>query len=211
MTWHRDRPGFVRAAAICAVVAGLSAVAAPAAGAATASTRAHAGAGSAAWRQLSWRLLDTGTQTHFRGLSVVSRRVAWLGGYDGTVLRTVDGGRTWINASPAGASALQFRDIQAFSATAAVAMAAGSGRDSRLYVTANGGQSWRLAYENTSPQAFFDCMSFFSPRRGLVLSDPVNGKFRILATRDGGRDWAVLPTAGMPAALPGAAGSAASG
>ena len=155
--------------------------------------------------------MDTGTQTHFRGLSVVSRKVAWLGGYDGVVLRTVDGGRTWINASPAGASALQFRDIQAFSATAAVAMAAGTGTDSRLYVTANGGRSWRLAYTNTNPQAFFDCMAFFNPRHGLVLSDPVNGKFRILATRDGGRDWSVLPTAGMPPALPGEAGFAASG
>src|SRR5690348_11169038 len=120
MTWQRDRSGFVRMAAICAVVAGLSAAAAPAACAATTSTRAHAGAGSAAWRQLSLRVVDTGTQTHFRGLSVVSRNVAWLGSYDGVVLRTVDGGRTWIHASPEGASALQFRDIQAFSATAAV-------------------------------------------------------------------------------------------
>src|SRR6266702_4613671 len=161
MTWHRDRSGFVRAAAVCAVITGLSAVAAPGAG--------------PAGRQLSWRLLDTGTQAHFRGLSVVSRQVAWLGGYDGVVLRTVDGGRTWINASPAGASALQFRDIETFSATAAVAMAAGTGTDSRLYVTANGGRSWRLAYQNTNPQAFFDCMAFFDPRHALALSDPVNG------------------------------------
>src|SRR5690348_9666666 len=204
MTWHRDRPGFVRAAAICAMVAGLSAVAVPAAGAATASARAHtdAGAGPGAWRQLSWRLLDTGTQTHFRGLSVVSERVAWLGGYDGVVLRTVNGGRSWIDASPAGASALQFRDIEAFSATRAVAMAAGTGTASRLYVTADGGRSWRLSYKNTNPQAFFDCMAFFNHRQGLVLSDPVNGKFRILSTRDGGRDWRVLPSAGMPHALP---------
>jgi photosystem II stability/assembly factor-like uncharacterized protein len=209
MTWHHDRSGFVRAALVCAVMAGLSAVAVPAAGAATGT--AHAGAGPAAGRQLSWRLVDTGTQTHFRGLSVVSRDVAWLGGYNGVVLRTVDGGRTWINASPAGASTLQFRDIEAFSATAAVAMAAGTGTDSRLYVTANGGRSWRLAYKNTNPQAFFDCMAFFNPRHGLVLSDPVNGKFRILSTRDGGRDWTVLPTAGMPPALPGEAGFAASG
>src|SRR5215831_13557501 len=148
MTWHRDHPRFVRAAAVCAAVAGLSAVVVPAAGA-------------AAGRQLSWRLVDTGTQTHFRGLSVVSRSVAWLGGYDGVVLRTVNGGRSWISASPAGASSLQFRDIEAFSATRAVAMAAGTGTDSRLYVTANGGRSWRLAYQNTNPQAFFDCMAFF--------------------------------------------------
>jgi len=194
---------------VCAAVAGLSAVVVPAAGAATGSARPSAG--QAGGRQLSWRLVDTGTQTHFRGLSVVSRKVAWLGGYDGVVLRTVDGGRSWINASPAGASALQFRDIEAFSATQAVAMAAGSGTDSRLYVTANGGRSWRLAYQNTNPEAFFDCMAFFNPRHGLVVSDPVDGKFRILSTRDGGRDWTVLPNAGMPAALPGEAGFAASG
>ncbi len=133
--------------------------------------------------------MNTGTQDHFRGLAVVSRQVAWLGGYDGVVLRTVDGGRTWINASPAGASALQFRDIAAFSATAAVAMAAGTGTASRLYVTADGGRSWHLAYKNTNPQAFFDCMAFFTSRHGLVLSDPVNGKFRILSTRTGGRSW----------------------
>jgi photosystem II stability/assembly factor-like uncharacterized protein len=209
MTWHRDHLRFVRAAAVCAAVAGLSAVVVPAASAATGS--AQPSAGPAAGRQLSWRLLDTGTQTHFRGLSVVSRSVAWLGGYDGVVLRTVNGGRSWINASPAGASALQFRDIEAFSATRAVAMAAGTGTDSRLYVTANGGRSWRLAYQNTNPQAFFDCMAFFNPRQGLVLSDPVDGKFRILSTRNGGRNWTVLPNAGMPAALPGEAGFAASG
>ena len=69
----------MRVAAICAVAAGLSAVAVPAAGAATGSARAPTGAG----RQLSWRLVDTGTQTHFRGLSVVSRHVAWLADEDG--------------------------------------------------------------------------------------------------------------------------------
>jgi photosystem II stability/assembly factor-like uncharacterized protein len=159
----------------------------------------------------SWRLLDTGSTSHFRGLSAVSRSVAWVGGYDGVVLRTVDGGRTWSDVSPVGASTLQFRDIEATDAGHAVAMAAGTGTDSRLYVTDDGGRSWRLSYQNTDPAAFFDCMSFFDPRHGLVLSDPVDGKFRILATRDGGRSWSVLPNAGMPAALPGEAGFAASG
>ena len=43
------------------------------------------------------------------------------------------------------------------------------------------------------------------------MSDPVDGKFRILSTSDGGRSWKVLPSAGMPAALDGEAGFAASG
>lgn len=160
---------------------------------------------------LSWRMLHTATVNHFRGLAAVSRNIAWLGGYDGMVLRTVDGGRTWTDVSPSGASDLQFRDISAFDARHAVAMAAGSGTDSRMYVTNDGGRSWRVAYQNTNPAAFFDCMSFTNRRHGLVLSDPVEGRFRILATRDGGRTWRVLPSAGMPLAQPGEAAFAASG
>src|SRR5690348_14950198 len=212
MTLPRHPARFARAAAMCAAAVGLSAAVIPAASAASQPAPAvgRAAAGHFPSR-LSWKLLDTGTQVHFRGLAAVSRKVAWLGGYDGVVLRTVNGGRTWINASPAGASALQFRDIEAFSATRAVAMAAGTGTNSRLYVTSNGGHTWSLAYQNTNPEAFFDCMAFFNPQHGLVLSDPVDGKFRILSTRNGGRSWTVLPNAGMPPALSGEAGFAASG
>ena len=156
-------------------------------------------------------MVATGSTLHFRALSAVSADVAWVGGYDGVVLRTVNGGRTWKDVSPAGASSLQFRDIQATDASHAVAMSAGSGPDSRLYETANGGRTWTLAYTNHNPAAFFDCMSFYNADHGLVLSDPVNGKFRILSTLNGGRTWTVLPTAGMPAVGANQFGFAASG
>lgn len=160
-----------------------------------------------------WRLLDTGTTNHFRGLAVVDRNDAWLGGYRGQVLRTTDGGATWTDVSPTGPGVkqLQFRDIAASDRNHAVAMAAGSGTDSRLYVTADGGASWRLAYKNAEPSAFFDCMSFSDAAHGLVLSDPVGGRFRVLATADGGVSWTVVPAAGVPPAQPGEAGFAASG
>jgi photosystem II stability/assembly factor-like uncharacterized protein len=172
---------------------------------------APAGAAPATEPSPHWQPVSTGSTSHFRALSVVSRKVVWLGGYDGTVLRTVNGGKTWQNVSPAGASTLQFRDIQASSARHAVAMAAGTATDSRLYETDNGGKSWKLAYTNHNAAAFFDCMSFSNARQGLVLSDPVNGKFRILATSNGGHSWKVLPSAGMPTAASGEYGFAASG
>ena len=222
MTFHRGIVGVLTAvvAAACSLAAAApSAQAAPSAPSEQLASSAPfaqiipsaPSSPSARDRTPSWNLLSTGSQSHFRGLSPVSRTVAWLGGYNGLVLRTVNGGQTWLDASPAGASTLQFRDIAAFGATHAVAMAAGSGTDSRLYVTTDGGRSWRLAYQNTDPAAFFDCMSFFNAQHGLVVSDPVGGKFRILSTRDGGRSWTVLPNAGMPAALPGEAAFAASG
>src|SRR5687768_9441976 len=37
---------------------------------------------------LTWRLLPTGTDAQFRGLSAVNRHVAWVSGTRGTVLRT---------------------------------------------------------------------------------------------------------------------------
>jgi photosystem II stability/assembly factor-like uncharacterized protein len=184
---------------------------APSAGAAPATVRPVTAGHPKPGAQPAWRLVDTGSTSHFRGLSAVSAKVAWVGGYDGTILTTSDGGRHWRDVSPAGAATLQFRDIQGFDTRHAVAMAAGSGTDSVLYVTSDGGRHWRVAYQNTNPAAFFDCMSFSHRNHGQVLSDPVGGKFRILATDDGGRSWWVRSNAAMPAALPGEAAFAAGG
>ncbi|MFI7008559.1 WD40/YVTN/BNR-like repeat-containing protein [Streptomyces sp. NPDC050145] len=159
----------------------------------------------------AWRLTDTGTDARFRGLSAVSRSTAWVAGSRGTVLRTTDGGAHWRNVSPPGASGLELRDIEAFDARRAVALAIGEGEDSRIFRTDDGGATWTEAFRNPDPKAFYDCVTFFDHRNGLAMSDPVDGRYRILSTGDGGRSWKVLPSAGMPAAQPGEAGFAASG
>lgn len=163
---------------------------------------------------LSWKLTNTGTQAQFRGLAPVSRRVAWVSGTAGTVLRTVDGGATWASVGPplsTADAALQFRDIEAFSAQDAVIMSIGNGTDSRIYVTDNGGATWTETFRNTQPKAFYDCMAFSSPLHGLALSDPVNGKFRLIETSDGGHSWRIISNAGMVPALDGEFAFAASG
>jgi photosystem II stability/assembly factor-like uncharacterized protein len=162
-------------------------------------------------RGLSWELSPTGSDARLRGLAAVSRRVAWTSGSEGTVLRTVDGGRSWQDVSPPDTAELQFRDIEAFDARHAVALSIGEGEDSRIYVTSDGGRTWTLAFRNDDPAAFYDCAAFFDRRRGLALSDPVGGTFRIAATEDGGRTWEVLDDARMPPALAGEFAFAASG
>lgn len=159
----------------------------------------------------SWLERPTGSDSRLRGVSAVSEDVAWVSGSGGTVLRTLDGGDTWEDVAPPDAGEQAFRDIEAFGADRAVLLAIGTGEASRLYVTEDGGDTWTLAYQNTDPAAFYDCMAFFDRRRGLVMGDPVGGKFQILATEDGGRSWELLPSDGMPAALPGEFGFAASG
>ncbi|OKJ93597.1 oxidoreductase [Streptomyces sp. CB03234] len=159
----------------------------------------------------SWQLKGTGTEVRFRGLAAVSRSTAWVAGSKGTVLRTSDGGRSWQNVSPADARELEFRDIEAFDGRRAVVLAIGEGEASRIFRTDDAGATWTESFRNTDPRAFYDCVTFFDSRHGLAMSDPVDGKYRILSTGDGGRTWKVLPTTGMPAALPGEAGFAASG
>lgn len=159
----------------------------------------------------AWQLTPTGSTARFRGLSAVSRKVAWVAGTGGTVLRTTDGGTSWSSVGPPGTSALQFRDVEATSARHAVILSIGEGTDSRIYVTDDGGASWSLAFQNEDPAAFYDCLAFTTDLRGFALSDPVDGKFRLQQTRDGGHSWSLVDPAGMPPALAGEFAFAASG
>ena len=159
----------------------------------------------------AWQLTPTGSTASFRGLSAVSKRVAWVSSDAGTVLRTTDGGATWQSVGPPGVSGLLFRDVEAFDEDTAVIQSIGFTPDAfRIYRTTDGGQTWTLVFQNTEPTAFYDCMAFFDRHRGLALSDPINGRFRILATSDGGRTWQIVD-ADMPPALPTEFAFAASG
>ncbi|MFF8411359.1 WD40/YVTN/BNR-like repeat-containing protein [Streptomyces omiyaensis] len=195
------------ASATATLPAAPAAAALPAAPAAAVTPGAAPPAAAAA----GWQPTPTGTDVRFRGLAAVDRSTAWAAGSRGTVLRTADAGRHWSDVSPPGAEGLELRDVEALDARRAVVLAIGEGEASRLLRTEDGGATWTETFRNTDPRAFYDCVTFLDRRHGLALSDPVDGRFRILATRDGGRSWTVLPDSGMPAALPGEAGFAASG
>ncbi|MFF8289765.1 WD40/YVTN/BNR-like repeat-containing protein [Streptomyces sp. NPDC016309] len=212
------KTGRVVSLGLCGVALAATLAAAPAPAGAAAGRADASGAGApgadasgAGPSGAAWRLKPTGTEVRFRGLAAVSRSSAWVAGSKGTVLLTSDGGRSWRNVSPPGAGDLEFRDVEAFDGRRAVVLAIGEGEASRILRTDDGGQSWTESFRNTDPRAFYDCVTFLDRRHGLAVSDPVDGKYRVLSTGDGGRSWKVLPDTGMPPALPGEAGFAASG
>jgi len=118
-----------------------------------------------------------------------------------------------------GAENLDFRDIEAFSAKAAVAISAGN--PARVYRTDDGGKNWTLAYEKSHEKVFFDSMAFWdrndadasssSAAKGIPFSDPIDGKLFLIRTNDGGQNWFTSKADERPAALDGEAGFAASG
>lgn len=151
---------------------------------------------------------ESGVKVRLRGISAVSSDVAWASGREGTVLRTIDGGKHWQAMKVPGADELDFRDVEGFDADTAVVLSIGPGEASRVYRTEDGGKSWKLALQNKDQRAFFDCMAFEGDK-GWMMGDPVDGRFQVYATQDEGRSWKLLPAG--PKAEEGEAAFAASG
>jgi photosystem II stability/assembly factor-like uncharacterized protein len=151
-----------------------------------------------AFAQSGPRIQLSHTTESLRGVSAVSREVAWASGTHGTYLRTTDAGLTWTPAQVPDATALDFRAVVAFSADEALLMSAGPGEQSRIYHTTDAGQHWQLQFTNKNPKGFFDSMIFWDPKHGVVLGDPIPDdsghlKFELLLTDDG-QTWQVFDT-----------------
>ncbi|WP_332848019.1 WD40/YVTN/BNR-like repeat-containing protein [Massilia sp. S19_KUP03_FR1] len=157
----------------------------------------------------AWQAQDSGVTVELRGLSVVSAKVAWASGANGTVIRTVDGAH-WAAVNVPDAGAIDLRDIHALDADTAIAMGAGTGAASRIYRTTDGGASWKSTAINAVAAGFWDALAFWDARRGLLLGDPVDGVFQVYTTGDGGLSWQARATRGLEA-LAGEGAFAASG
>ena len=162
-------------------------------------------------RGVDWQPQTSGVKARIRGLSAVSARVAWASGANGTILRTLDGGTTWQPRTIPATTALDFRDIDAFSERLAYALSIGPGESSRIYKTTDGGEHWDLQFANLDPKVFLDSMAFWDAGRGMAFSDSVDGRFVVFTTTDAGRTWSRVVPDRLPAALDGEGAYAASG
>jgi photosystem II stability/assembly factor-like uncharacterized protein len=156
----------------------------------------------------AWSELTRATSAHLRGLDAVNDAIIWASGTEGTVLCSLDSGKTWMSFQVPNCQDIDFRDIEGFDENQAAVMSSGNGV--RMYFTENGGQDWALSYEDTNRLVFFDGMDF-NGEYGIAYGDPQNGKLSMLQSKDRGRSWEILNTDLMPATLEGEAGFAASG
>src|SRR4051794_40789299 len=158
-----------------------------------------------------WVKQTVNTTASFRGLSVVNEKIIWASGTEGTVIRTIDGGKTWKVTTVPGAEKLDFRDIEAFDANTSYILSIGNGESSRIYKTVDGGKSWKEQFRNRNDKAFFDAIACWDTNNCIAVSDPVDKKFVLIETKNGGTNWTPIDTSKMPEAKDGEAAFAASG
>jgi photosystem II stability/assembly factor-like uncharacterized protein len=154
-------------------------------------------------------LLTHGPKSSLRGLSAVSDKIVWVSGSNGTVGKSLDGGKNWEWTTVKDFEKRDFRDIEAFDAKTALIMAVAEPAD--ILQTTDGGKTWKTVYENNTPGMFLDAMEFWNSNSGIVIGDPVNGKFFVARSFDGGNTWHDIPFRELPQADSGEACFAASG
>jgi hypothetical protein len=154
-------------------------------------------------------LLDSNRNNSIRGMSVVNDKTVWLSGSKGTVVRSVDGGKTFQWITVKGYEKRDFRDIEAFSNKTAIIMAVDT--PAIILKTTDGGVTWKKVFEDKRPGMFLDAMEFWNINSGIVVGDPIDGKLFIARTFDGGETWRGLPEVNYPTAEKGEAMFASSG
>ena len=146
----------------------------------------------------------------FRGMSICRDNSIWVSGSKGTIGKSTDLGKNWSWFKPTGFENRDFRDIEAFNKTTALAMAVDS--PGIILRTTDGGNTWKVVYENNHHGIFLDDMSFANESEGICVGDPLaDGRLVVLATTNGGEDWEELSANQRPLVEKGEAMFAASG
>ena len=153
-------------------------------------------------------LLQSGRLSSLRGLSVVNDHTIWVSGSDGTIGRSLNGGKSWEWIIVPRYEKSDFRDIEAFNDQEAFIMATTS--PAAMLRTVDGGKSWVVVFEDSSKAIFLDAMDF-TDGRAAVIGDPEGTRIFIIESEDKGKTWKKIIPSGFDTTATGEAFFAASG
>ena len=142
--------------------------------------------------------------------STVDDNICWgMNHTNSQFLRTTNGGTNWTVSTVTGASGLECSGITATDANIAwIAMNDPSGVTSGgIFNTMDGGLTWdkqESAFQGSG--GYPNKIHFFDADNGVCVGDPRGGYWEIYTTTDGGSNWIRVPSANIPAPLPGEVG-----
>src|SRR5690349_312964 len=95
-------------------------------------------------KDYKWQNVAVDLKPSFRALSVVDDKVAWVGGSQGSVGRSRNGGKIWSIQQVKGFEELEFRSVYAIDSLTAIIANAGS--PAHILRTTDGGKIWKSVY-----------------------------------------------------------------
>ena len=138
----------------------------------------------------------------FTGLHMLDAQNGWAWADSGQLLRTSDGGRTWIDRS-AGAGSQPLSGTYLDDQTAWLPTYDSTTNQGGLLQTSDGGQTWtQISYGPANPAFPEYGLHFLNAQNGWAESADVgagNIYYTLYGTQDGGKTWAALPVKGPSA------------
>ena len=134
-------------------------------------------------------LLTDNNKISVRGLSAVNDSIVWVSGSEGTVGKSVNGGKTWQWIAVKNFEKKDFRDIEAFDERTAIIMAVGE--PAFILKTTDGGETWKTVFTDSTKGMFLDAMDFSDDKHGVVIGDPINNKVFLAHTENQGTNWKI--------------------
>ena len=136
----------------------------------------------------TWNLVTTPTQTfnhttvHFSDASN-----GWVVGVNGQVMKTTDGGNSWVNKNITGVSPFTPPLTDVFGINGTTAWVVGD-RNTKVFKTTNGGDTWTDVFTGTFYSSGFRTVFFLNHNEGWIAGD--YGIIR--KTTNGGANWTSL-------------------
>jgi len=143
------------------------------------------------YAQYKIAVLDSGYKSSLRGICALDNNIVWASGSNGTVARSVNGGKNfqWIKVK--GFEQRDFRDIEAFDSNTAIIMAVAE--PAIILKTTDAGKKLANSIFQTVPKACFSMQWILMKKGyGIVIGDPVNNKIFLAATNDYGEHWQII-------------------
>lgn len=136
-----------------------------------------------------WTPQSSGVTSTFYSVHALNSKVCWVCGASATILKTTDGGATWISAMGSGVTGDVYNIYGIDADTAFCTTTPGS---TFIYKTTNGGTTWTPVF--TQSGGFINTILMTSEPEGYAAGDPVGGKWTILKTTDNGNSWSRMAT-----------------
>jgi len=158
-------------------------------------------ASAIAFSQNDWTTQNSTTTSWLTCVKTVNQEIAWAGGDSGIVIRTTNGGNSWIRVGKGTlGTSERLNTIDAIdSTTAFVVTPFYSSSETSIYRTSDGGNTWTKVFSQTG--GYIHNLHMLTSIKGIAYGEPVGGKWTILQTLNGGISWDRIGTEPIPDSL----------